>query len=97
MESEFSLGLIGDPLPTLGGSTRVRYLVSDAISEQAKTRQKEGRPDKAGLLRYIASQIRIGRPPSKKSMKKAKKDIEAVREAIVDGVAIGDYSIYRRA
>ena len=86
-DSEFTLGLLGDPKFTKDGMNRVRYIVADAISAKAGERRKEGRPDKAGVLAYAASQIRSGRPPSKKSMSKIGKDITEVRQSLVDGKA----------
>jgi len=69
-----------------GEVTRVRYIVADAIDRRASVRQKEGRPDKASLLRYVSGQVRHGSHPSKKSVTKAQSDLEAVRKEIVDGV-----------
>lgn len=84
--NEFELGLIADPIKTKEG-TRIRTIVSDALSERAKERHKEGRPDIAGRLRWAAGRLYVGQFITKKVLGKLRKDIEIVRERLVDGVS----------
>lgn len=87
-ENEWAITLSGDGARmTLDGRNRLRYIVSDAVTEYASEVQKAGRPDQAGLLRYIASELRVGAIPSKKSMRKAAKLMKVVEARVVDGVS----------
>jgi hypothetical protein len=70
-----------------GDYIRARDLVANAISAYARTIVKN-RPDKAGVLRRIASAVSAGNLPAKGLMKKAHKDIEAARKQTVDGIAL---------
>ncbi len=89
-ENEFEWALLGEGTITPGvpPDKRVKYVIADALYARAAERQRAFRPDKAGLLRYIADRIRAGQDPSKKSMRKASADIEVVRTWLVDGVAV---------
>lgn len=90
-DNEWGMALFGEGTAEIvvdGRHTRLRYVVADAVSARARERQQEGRPDKAGLLRYIASEIERGGCPSKKSMGKARTDLAIVRERLVDAALV---------
>lgn len=59
--------------------TRLRYIIADAIDEQARIRRRAGRPDKAGVLHWIARQIRYGGLPTKRPCRKVARDLQAVK------------------
>jgi hypothetical protein len=85
-QNEFNLGLMADPIKTKEG-TRIRVIVSDALSERAKERQKEGRPDIAGRLRWAAGRLYGGQFITKRVLTKLRKDIEIVEKRLVDGIS----------
>jgi hypothetical protein len=89
--NEFGLCLIGQGAAECivnGEWTRLRYIVADAIDQRASERQRAGRPDKAGVLRYISGEIRHGGVPSKRSLTKAGSDVREVERRVVDGVSL---------
>jgi hypothetical protein len=73
-----------------GEYTKVRYIVADAISVQAKAARAAGRMDKAGVLKTIATKIHGGYMPSKSTVTKVAKELAAVKKRIVDGKAFQD-------
>lgn len=94
-EHEFNQGLHGDLSRTQDGKTRLCYLVAEGISQRAKERQVEGRPDIAGRLRWLASQLTGRGRITKAPLAKLAKDIQIVRERMVDGVPIADWDSAR--
>jgi hypothetical protein len=89
--NDWNLALLGEGARHVtvdGHVTRLRYVVADAIDQQASVRQKAGRPDKASLLRYISGKIRHGSYPSKKAKRKAQSDLEIVYRTLVDGMPL---------
>jgi hypothetical protein len=90
-DNEFTLGLLADPMHTKDGSNRIRYIIADALSKKAGECRKAGRPDKCGVLNAAASALNGGKPVPKGVKAKARKEIEEVRAALVDGVEIGLY------
>jgi hypothetical protein len=66
-----------------------RYLVADAISTRARE-LKNDRPDKAGVLTYIASKVRAGYAPSKRVLLKGAKELDVIRATAVDGKRLDD-------
>jgi hypothetical protein len=90
-DNEFTLGLLADPMHTADMQTRVPYLVAAGLEQRAKELRKEGRPDKASHLRWIASRLNAGQIPTKGPINKCNKDIDVVRARLVDGIAIGRY------
>lgn len=82
---EFFLGLLADSLPTADGRDRVRYIIAREFESYARVRRvRDKRPDRAGLCTHIASQLNAGRPPSKRVLKKAAKEIAFVEMCLVD-------------
>lgn len=64
-----------------GEMVRGRYVVADAIDDYARELSK----DRSGLLRYISGQIRYGAIPSKKSTRKAAKELAVIRARLESG------------
>ena len=94
-DNEFSLGLHGGLERTKDQNIRLCHIVAEALSQRAKERQAEGRPDIAARLRWVASQLEGHRRPTKAPLAKLKKDIEIVRERLVDGIPIVDWDLER--
>lgn len=92
-ENEFAVVMSGDGKRwTNHGQTRLRYIVADAISKYARELQRNGRPDRAGRLRYIERELRHGYIPSKRSKTKAAKLLREVEWRLVDGVSVSGLS-----
>jgi hypothetical protein len=94
-DNEFGQGLTGSIARTKDQKTRLCHIVAEGLSQRAKERQAEGRPDIAGRLRWVASQLDGHRRPTKAPLAKLKKDIEIVRERFVDGIPIADWDSER--
>jgi hypothetical protein len=94
-DNEFDQGLTGSIAWTMDRKARLCSLVAEGLSQRAKERQAEGRPDKASLLRWVASQLDGKRRPTKAPLRKLKEDIEIVRGRLVDGVPIADWDSER--
>jgi hypothetical protein len=86
--NEFSRALLADPFWNTDGSTRVRYILSDALYVRAK--ELKGRPDRAARLRWLAGGIEHGQLPTKRVLGKCCADIEVVRDRMVDGHPLSD-------
>jgi hypothetical protein len=94
-DNEFTLCMLGEGEAHVGTGeeqTRLRYIFADAIDQLAKEKQAAGRPDRASLLRYLSGKWRYSanghQLPSKKSIQKAKREIEELRRRLVDGVSL---------
>lgn len=94
-DNEFEQGLTGSTAWTIDRKARLCSLVTEGLSQRAKERQAEGRPDKASLLRWLASQLDGHRRPTKGPLRKLKEDIEIVRGRLVDDVPIADWDSER--
>jgi hypothetical protein len=94
-EQEFDQGLYGDITRTKDGKTRLCYLVAEGLSQRARERQDEGRRDIASRLRWLASQLNGRGRVTKTPLAKLAKDIQIVRERLVDGEPVADWDSAR--
>lgn len=90
-DQEFDLGYMADPVRTADGK-RVRTIVSEELSRQAKLCRKAGRPDKASRVAWAAGRLYVGQYITKKVDRAIAKEREAARKALVDGVPLVDWS-----
>lgn len=93
-DQEFSLGYMNDPIRAKDGR-RVRTIVSEELSKQAKLCRAAGRPDKASRVAWAAGRLYVGQPITKKVDRLIARQREAARKALVDGISIVDWSIER--
>lgn len=92
-ENEFNMCLLGAPVYVKATMEKMRYRVSEAIDIRARERRQEGRPDIAGRLTWLASQVRVGRLPTKRVLNKLRKDIEVVESRLINDVPEAIYPI----
>lgn len=90
-DQEFDLGYMNDPIRAKGGR-RIRSIVSEELSRQAKLCRKAGRPDKASRVAWAAGRLYAGQPITKRVDRLIAKEREAARKVLVDGVPIIDWS-----
>ena len=95
IENEFTMCLLGNTVIVKATGEKMRYRIAEAFSNRAHERQEEGRPDVAGRLRWTASQIKIGRPPTKRVMGKLRADITIIEQRLVDGISEAVYPVER--
>ena len=91
--SQFHMGILGQGdyicntcKPAYGACpkcTRLRYVISHALSERASERRREGRPDIAGRLSWLAGQLEVGNAPTKRVIGKLTKDLAVIEERLV--------------
>lgn len=90
-DQEFDLGYTNDPIRTKDGK-RIRTIISEELSRQAKLCRKNGRPDKASRAAWAAGRLYAGQPITKRVDRLIAKEREAARKALVDGVPLVDWS-----
>lgn len=90
-DQEFDLGYMNDPIRAKDGR-RLRTIVSEELSRQAKLARKAGRPDKASRCAWAAGRLYVGQPITKRVDRMISKEREDARKALVDGIDMVDWS-----
>jgi hypothetical protein len=90
-DQEFDLGYMNDPIKAKDGR-RLRTIVSEELTRQARITRQAGRPDRASRCAWAAGRLYAGQPITKRVDRMISKEREAARRALVDGADLVDWS-----